>query len=301
MLSSAAKKPDCVLTILTNAGVGRGWHWDVREHARSNDLWYFSSLSGPHAPWITDDWLAEQRALLPEPVFERLWLNIWQHSDGNFVTLAEAEACRSAELISQSDGQPGRRYVAAIDFAEKHDFTVGCICHAEGDRIIVDRLDVVKPSPNQTTPIQWVEDWIEEIAARFHNIRFIVDEYQLLGTIQRMQQRYPISRFAFQSGHGNHRLAVLLRQLILNRQVQWYPGCGAIPGPRRDDLETELSSLLLKQSPSGRVRIDHVADGLHHDDRSFALGAACLSLREDGASNDFFVITPPASGGGFVW
>ena len=42
------------------------------------------------------------------------------------------------------------------------------------------------------------------------------------------------------------------------------------------DLETELASLLLKQHPSGRCRIDHLTDGLHHDDRSFALGAAVL-------------------------
>ncbi len=301
LLSSAAKKPDCVLTVLTNAGVGRGWQWDLREHARTDPRWHFSSLAGPHAPWITDDWLAEQRALLPEPVFERLWLNIWQHSDGNFITLAEAEACRDESLFYQATGITGISYVATIDYAEKHDFTVGCVCHKFGDTIIVDRMDVVKPSPSQPTKISWVENWIENIAACFHNVRFIVDEYQLLGTIQKLEQRFPISRFQFRGSQGNHKLALLLRTLLLQQNMKWYPDCGRIPEMQRDDLETELSSLLLKQSASGNVRIDHIQDQQHHDDRAFALGVACLALNEEQTSDNFFYVTPPSQDGSFTF
>jgi hypothetical protein len=289
-----------VLTILTNAGIGRGWQWEVREHARHDARWHFSSLSGPHAPWITDDWLLEQKALLPQPVFERLWLNQWQHAEGNFLTLTEVESCRNTALMLQQDGQPRHSYVAVIDYAEKHDFTVGCVCHRDGETVIVDRMDVVKPTPSQPTRIAWVEDWITEIASRFPRIRFVVDEYQLLGTIQRLENRYPIERFAFSAGEGNHRLAMTLRQLIVHQQVQWYPGCGAVPGPHRDDLETELASLILRQSSSGRLRIDHVTDGRHHDDRAFALGVACLTLGSS-AVNDFLVMTPPAAAGEFCW
>jgi len=300
LLSSAAKKPECVLTVLTNAGVGRGWQWEIREHARIDDRWYFSSLDGPHAPWITEDWLDEQRALLPQPVFERLWLNIWQHSDGNFVSLAEAEACRAEERTYQFSGSSFHTYVASIDYAEKHDFTVGCVCHLEGDTVVVDRMDVVKPSSNAPTPVQWVDDWIADIAERFPNIQFIVDEYQLLGTIQRLEQRFPIKRFEFRGGIGNHQLALLLRRLILHKQIQWYPKCGAVEGPQRDDLETELSSLLLKQSSTGRIRIDHLQDNQHHDDRSFALGVACLALSNNQDGGDFMIVTPPL-GDGFGW
>ena len=301
LLSSAAKKPDCVLSILTNAGVGRGWQWDVREHARTSDAWYFSSLSGPHAPWITNEWLTEQRALLPESVFNRLWLNQWQHSDGNFVTLEEAEACQSASRSYQVDGQPGVNYVAAIDYAEKHDFTVGVVCHREGGKTIIDRMDVVQPQASRPTPIQWVEDWIEDVGSRFHHVRFIVDEYQLLSTIQRLEGKYPIERFAFQSGQGNERLAVHLRQLVLHQQIEWYPECGRISAMYRDDLETELSSLLLRQTSRGRIRIDHLSDGRHHDDRAFALGMACLALTNQPTGLSEIIVTPPTLAGDFVW
>lgn len=306
LLSSAAKKPDCVLTVLTNAGVGRGWQWQVREHARKSPDWYFSSLDGPHAPWITDESLLEQRALLPPPVFERLWLNVWQHSDGEFVTLAEAQACRDDSLAYQLEGQPWRDYVAAIDYAEKRDNTVGCVCHRDGDRVIVDRMDVVRPTPLQPTPVRWVQDWIEDVGSRFPRVRFVVDPHQLVQTIQQLGSRYQIQRFDFHGGVGNHRLATNLRQLISQRQIAWYRGCGEVPAPRGggappDDLEHELAALLLRQTAGGRVRFDHRQDGLHHDDRAFALAVAALELCEQPVSRDFLEITPPALHGGFGW
>lgn len=308
LLSSAAKRPDCVLVVLTNAGVGRGWQWDVREHARRDSAWYFSSLIGPQAPWITDDWLAEQKALLPPPVFERLWLNVWQHSDGEFVTLAEAQACCDETLIRQEQGVSSHWYVASVDYAEKHDFTVGCVCHHDGSRVVVDRMDVVRPASDRPTPVQWVEDWIEDVAVSFPDVTFVIDEHQLVGTIQKIEQRFRVERFDFAAGRGNHRLATLLRRLIVHRQVAWYPGCGDVRGSSdgaatgsRDDLETELASLLLRQSESGRLRIDHHRDGVHHDDRAFALGAACLTLCERCRGPETWAITPPSAAGGFRW
>ncbi len=317
LLSSAAKKPDCVLAVLTNAGVGRGWAWEVRENASRSKDWYFSSLDGPHAPWITQQSLDDQRAMLPPAVFERLWMNRWQHSDGEFVSLAEAEACIDPSLQRVDYGQPGVDYIASIDYAEKHDFTVGVICHLDGDRIVIDRMDVVRPSPLQPTPTVWVEHWIEQAAQQFPSIKFVLDEFQMLSVYQKFHTRYPMKRFPFLAGQGNHTLAINLRQMILQRQLAWFPGCGCYSpvadalwsdGPLpteptdRDDLATELSSLLLKQSHSGRVRIDHKSDGLHHDDRAFALGAACLELVEQPlASSTFLEIVEPSRAGGFAW
>jgi hypothetical protein len=279
LLSSAAKQRHCILTVLTNAGVGRGWQWGVREHARTSPLWHFSSLDGPQAPWITAEWLEEQRKLLPPAVYARLWLNQWQHSDGEFVTLAEASGCCDDSLTPQLAGSGLRSYVASIDYAEKRDLTVGCICHLEGRRVIVDRMDVVRPDQDHPTPVAWVEDWIHRTAQTFGDVRFILDEYQLLAVIQRWEAVYSIERFRFAGGQGNYRLARLLRQLILDRDVAWYPGCGQIAGETdRDDLATELSSLIVRERPDGAFRIDHRQD--QHDDRSFALGAACLALIE---------------------
>lgn len=291
LFSSAAKKPTCVLIVLTNAGVGTGWHSDVREAARTSSDWHFSSLTGSQAPWISDAALAEQRRILPPNVYARLWENVWQQTDGEFVTLAEAEACRDVSLTMRERGQAGVRYVAAIDYAEKHDRTVGVVAHHDGERIVVDRMDVVSPVAHHPVPVRWVEDWIAKTARSFRNVRFVLDEYQLVGTAQKLAERFDVRRFEFAGGKGNHALALQLRHLIVQRGVAWYPGCGQIAGAaRRDDLETELASLLLRATPTGRVRIDHRREAGCHDDRAFALGAACLeAMRELPAGEAFEV------------
>ncbi len=298
LVSSAAKKPSCVLVVLTNAGVGSGWHWDVREAARTSPDWHFSSLAGPQAPWISAAALAEQRRLLPASVYARLWENAWQQTDGEFVTLPEAEACRDTALTIRDAGEPGARYIGAVDYAEKHDRTVGVIVHREGDRIIVDRMDVVAPEGNRPVPVRWVEDWIAKMGRAFRPIRFVLDEYQLVGTLQKMSGRFELKRFAFGAGKGNHALAIQLRHLIVQRQLAWPPSCGQIPGARdRDDLETELASLILRTASTGRVRIDHRKDSGCHDDRAFALGVACLEALKDDPTSEVFELLD----GGFGW
>lgn len=306
LVSSAAKRPHCVLLVLSNAGEGRGWQWQVREAARTGAGWYFSSLSGPQAPWITAEQLANQRLLLPRGEYERLWLNVWQEGGGEFVSLAEAEACCDPSLAPRERGEPQWSYVGAIDYAEKHDNTVGCLCHREGERVIVDRMDVVRPTPSRPTEVQWVADWMQRLAREFANVRFVVDEYQLLGVVQDLERRHVVRRFSFGAGRGNHALALLLRRLIVERKVAWYPGCGSVSGEAqsgsvRDDLETELSRLLVRQTGGGHIRIDHIADGRHHDDRAFALGAACLELMGQDVGGDFLVVHGPRHDGRFNW
>jgi hypothetical protein len=300
LLSAAAKRPHCVLVAISNAGAGRGWHWDVREAARQNPNWYFVSLDGPQARWITESDLAEQAALLPPSTYARLWLNQWQETAGDFVTLAEAEACRDLDWTEQRRGVAGVEYVAALDFAEKHDYSVGVVVHRHGTRIVVDRMDVVRPEPERPTPVAWVENWIEQIAGAFGRVTFVIDEYQLLAVIQRFEERHAIHRFEFRAGLGNYQLASNLRRLILNKQVGWYAGCGRLDVPwGRDDLETELASVVVRETGGGRWRIDHLADATHHDDRVFALGAACLYCVQHPASEAWMEVTPPGADGGF--
>lgn len=280
LLSTAAKRAHCLLVVLTNAGVGTGWQWQARELARTSAAWHFSSLTGSQAPWIASHVLDEQKRMLPEAVYRRLWLNEWQQSDGEFVTLDEAEACRDETLEEVSRGTIGTQYVAAIDYGEKWDYTAAVIAHHDGQRIVIDRLDVAVPSSSRPVPTRWVEDWIERQSAAFPGLCIWVDEYQLVGIVQKFETRLPISRFAFGSGVGNHQLTITLRQAIVNQTITWSANCGVIEREdgQRDDLETELASLILRQSAGGRIRFDHATG--QHDDRAFVVAVACLKLIE---------------------
>ena len=85
LLSSAAKKSNCILLIIANAGLGQGssWQWLVREGCRLDPDWIFSRLDGPRASWISPKLLGEQARLLPPAAYRRLWLNEWTSSAGD--------------------------------------------------------------------------------------------------------------------------------------------------------------------------------------------------------------------------
>lgn len=278
LISTAAKRAHCLLMVLTNAGWGTGWQWQARESARTLESWYFSSRSGSQAPWISAAALEEQQRTLPPPVYCRLWLNEWQHSNGEFVTLEEAEACCDEGLTTAETGRDGVSYLAVIDYGEKCDYTAAVIAHRDGDRVVIDRLDVAVPTNARPVPVQWVDDWLVRQTRLFPNLSVCVDPNELKGVAQRWSSRLWVERFSFAGGRGNHEMAIALRQAILNRKVAWPKDCGRITSVdgRRDDLETELAGLIVKETGRGRLRFDHAVG--RHDDRAFVVAVACLKL-----------------------
>ncbi len=298
LISAAAKKPRCIITVQTNAGVGRGWQFEIRQHARTSDRWHFSSLNGPQAPWITAESLNEQKAILPPAIYNRLWLNQWQHSDGDFVSLAEADSCIDVNGSMQGHSVRGRSYVAALDFGSRRDNSVGVLCHRDGNTIIVDRMDVGTPTPDRPIPTSWAKHWFEQVQLNYEDVTFIVDPWQMQTCIEELSRTARVKPIEFAGSQYNHRLAMCLRQLIIERRITYYNHCGSIPGPHRNDLSTELASLLLHQSGPGWLRIDHKANG--HDDRAFALGAAALELIENQPILPTWSATPPNRDGGFA-
>lgn len=84
LFSTAAKRKNALLIIISNAGFGEGesWQWRVREAARTSPGWYFNRLGKPPS-WIGPDALAEQRRILPKLAYRRLWLNQWTAGSGD--------------------------------------------------------------------------------------------------------------------------------------------------------------------------------------------------------------------------
>ncbi len=196
----------------------------------------------------------------------------------------------------------GWTYVASLDFAEKRDRTVGTVIHGSEDgNIYVDRMDVCCPSVRgKSTKVAWVDKWMRWVNSAFGgqygNVHFVLDKYQLLGVGQQLSELgFDIEFYDFASGIGNWKMGVILRQLIIHQRLLWYPDCGAILDEEnrivetaigRDDLEMELATLVVKNYSQGkRWRFDHLQDGVHHDDRAYALGAACQFVIEN--SGDF--------------
>lgn len=118
LISSAAKRANCVVVVITNAGFGESWQWSVREAVIDSSNWYFNALNGPCASWITAERLTEQRRLIPGIAFARLWLNQWTSGSGDALTDADINA---AIAKPANDPEPGWSYVAGLDIGLSRD------------------------------------------------------------------------------------------------------------------------------------------------------------------------------------
>lgn len=289
VFSSAAKTFDKggLLILDCNAGEGSGWQYKVKQHAQTQEEWYHHAPPG-HAPWYSEGTIQEQAGGLSLQEYRRLWWNEWQASDGEFVSLEEADACVDLSLSARSEGQTGFLYVAALDYAEKEDPTAAVVGHLYDGHVIVDRMDSLDPKMQSEgiVRIDWVEQWMRNVQAQFGNkgaVQFIVDPWQLIGTIQTLESEgFDIERFEFSGGRGNYEISDILRKLILHKRVRWYDGCGQLTDKdgrlcsqgQRNDLSTELACLIRKkQSGTRRWRFDHIKG--QHDDRAFVLGLLC--------------------------
>lgn len=120
--SGTAKRANCLLAVIANAGYGQGtsWQWSVREGARTDpENWYFNTLPGPVAPWITPKKLAQQRRSMPPTEYRRLWENLWIEGGMSALNLDDFRACIT--LRHWPTANLWVPAVAGIDLALTHD------------------------------------------------------------------------------------------------------------------------------------------------------------------------------------
>ena len=115
ILSSAAKRNNCLLCVISNAGFVDSWQWAIRETVRTDEAWIFSRLDGPHASWLTPERLAEQRRMLPAIAYSRLWDNCWSTGGGDALTPAIIDAAFLPELQPMTGNERGWIFCAGVD------------------------------------------------------------------------------------------------------------------------------------------------------------------------------------------
>lgn len=277
------KRPDCVFLLITNAGVKYEWPHQLLEAAKTRpDLWWVFEAPGPLASWMDKAKLEEEKAFLHETEFAKKYMNIWlsPNEQYGFVPYHNVLSCldlgRELNLSRVLEGDPSKRYFAAIDYGPVKDRTVMAVGHQEGDTVIVDRMDVLQGSKENRVKIADVEAWIDDIRKSYRLERLTVDNYQMEGTVQRYTGVVPIEVFKYRGTQGNYELAQALRTLLVNRRVAWYDGCGDVfVNGNRHTLADEINELVVKHVTGG-YRLDHLPS--KHDDRVVTLGMLCLSI-----------------------
>lgn len=87
----------------------------------TDNNWYFSRLDGPQASWITPDRLAEQRRMLPQVAFDRLWMNQWSTGGGDALTEADINAAFIEGLQPMKGNEQDYQFLGGVDLGLKRD------------------------------------------------------------------------------------------------------------------------------------------------------------------------------------
>ncbi len=282
LVTGLRKVTPTVFMAISNAGLLDSWQHSAFLQASADPReWVLFHRPGTLASWLSPEGIEADRRLVPPSEARRLYDNEWidPAEEHDYLRRAEAEACAeigtAMELIYRPRKQFGvDNYVAAVDYGPKRDRTALCVLHMSAEkRVIVDRLDMLegRTSVGGTVLVRQVEDWIREIHAKFSPRVFVVDPYQMEGTIQWMQREsIPVEAFKSRGGAGNYEMAQLLRALIVERRLTWYDGAGKIGA---ETLVDELVGLRVKRMPYG-YRFDH--ENQRHDDRAVAITMAAM-------------------------
>lgn len=275
LISSAAKRPSCMVVVISNAGTGKGdsWQWKVREHARTSQDWHFSRLDGPRASWITDKTLDEQRRILPGSVYARLWLNQWVQG-GDALDGADVDACVTLGA-PEANGAPGWDYVGGLDLSVKRDHSAFVIigCNRKTQRLKLARVKSWEPPVGGEIDLQDVQSYVRRMHKRFKLRDVLYDPFQAALMAQQLSKAGVRCTEWNMSGKNQVLMASTLLEVFRSRRIDLY---------RDPQLIADLLRLNIAVKSYG-YRLEASRNAAGHADRAIALAIALPTAVELGS------------------
>ena len=280
LISSAAKRANCFLAVISNAGFADSWQWKVREAARVDPGWYFSRLEGPRASWLTPDRLAEQRRMLPPVAYARLWENQWSTGGGDALTEADIAAAFKPDLSPMPRQAPGWEFVAGLDLGVSRDASAVCLLGVhkrncwEADRADHGRIRLAytrlwKPQ-GRKVDLQEVEDALLALHFQFELKAVAFDPWQATHMSQRLSLSHLPMQEVTPTGQNLQRIATVLIESFNDRRVDLYEDA---------DLRRDLRRMRVEERSYGfRLVSPHDVHG--HSDLGTAFSLAMLAASE---------------------
>jgi hypothetical protein len=259
--TATGKYKDCGIHVISTAGWDRtSIAWQVREMARTESDWYFSTR-GQCASWIRPEWLEQQRRSLPPHVFSRLHECRWVDGVGAFLTAAEVDGVfvPAPALI---DGAAA----GGLDIGLTRDRTVLTIARDVGGLIVVQHMVTWAGAPGRKVDLEEVAAEVATLAKRYHCPVYF-DPYQGIHMAQ-MLRREGVNMIEHTfTGESRKKLFTTLLDLIRNGRLRSRP---------HEEFRRELLSLEVQQTASGGWRVDHKTG--RHDDHVVAVALAVQAL-----------------------
>lgn len=279
VMTALPKVSDSRAVVITTPGDPAHWSHAVYERALAEpSLWRVSEVHGP-PPWMPAHLVEAERRRLPESVFRRLFLGEWTAGEDRLVMPEDLAA--AAVLEGPLSPQSGTAYAIGLDVGLKHDATVAAVVHTEpaevrfhgadrheeGQRVVLDRLEVWRGSRLRPVKLDGVEEWVGQAARSFNNAAIVADPWQAIGLCQRLRDKgLRVEEWTFNQA-SNAKLASTLHTLLRDRRLSL---------PDDADLLDELANVRLRETSPNVFRLDH--DASRHDDRAVALALAATHL-----------------------
>lgn len=279
--STLTKKANCLCVSITNAGRVDSWQWDVREAIRSDEGWYFHSLTKT-PKWITEQQLAEQQRLLPPHVYARLWTNVW--SAGSDCGLAPNVVNDAIRLPGPQGPTRDFVYIAGLDLAVRRDhaaFVVLGIDLANGELHVV-RVVSWRPPLGGDIDLVEVHDRILEWV-QYYRVRVVLFDPHQAAMMSQSLRRQGVYMFEVSfTGTNRDTMARGLMSAFNNRLIKIYD---------EPDLVRDLLRISFAETATGYRLAVPRGDGAGHCDRAIALAicipAALMTLTSDAPAGDY--------------
>lgn len=297
LISTAAKKANCVFIVLTNAGLQDSWQANVRKIINeSAQRWYFHALDGPKASWISEEFLEEQRLLLLSgPAFERLWLNRWSSGGGDALTRDVIDAAFDPDANVMTGKELGWKYAVGIDLGVKRDASAVVVLATEPYRAGSIRLAYAKtyrPSESSSgkVDLQQIELDLIDIHRKYKPQAYAFDPWNCELLAQRLEMSLNSWRDSpyfgsdlFQetppTAENLREQAALTIQLFNDRRLSLYE-CA--------DLRRDLNKLRVEEKSYG-YRLTSPRDATGHGDTFSAFALALPhAYKLSGQSRQFY-------------
>lgn len=293
LISSAAKRSNCLLVTISNAGFCDSWQWSVREAARSDeDNWIFSRLEGPQASWMTEARLEEMRRMLPAIAFARLFENLWSSSGGDALSEEVINAAFVPDLGPLTRAEKGYMYTGGLDLGVSRDCSAIVILGVKRGRFEHGKIRLAytriwRPTKKKKVNLQQVEDAIADLYQRFKFKQFAYDPWEARHMASRLQSA-GMGKFAGETRFGKQRrermplievaptgtnlqnIATAVIESFNDHRLELYDD---------GELKRDLHRLRVEERPYG-FRLTSPRDGSGHGDTASAFSLALLAAAE---------------------
>lgn len=270
MLDNAAKMPNGIVVIATNAGFLDTWQYKWREDARKAQRWSFHQFAKP-APWVDLADVEEARGRGPVRC-NRLWYGIWSSDEGQAIDSEDIEAAITADgPLTPIQAERGHwQIVGGLDLGVNRDHSALVLLGVRpgSHRVRVASVESWKPPRGGKVDLMRVEDAVLRAHRTFGLRALLYDKSQAELMVQRLQRKgVPCSEMSFSSGRNLDLMASTMMQAFSSRVIDMY---------RNDQLLRDLAKISIVDRGWGQ-KLEAPADADGHADSAIAMGI-CLPM-----------------------